>query len=89
MSARRLFANDDLTIHHIHQLAPELIAAACSGDTCLVDLSSVERIDTAGIQLLTLLHREATRCATQLVFENPSQAVRDMVQFYNLNQLLS
>lgn len=88
MSARRIYAQDDLTIHHIHDLAPELIAAACSGDLLHIDLSAVERIDTSGVQLLAMLQREASRCKTELVFENPSIAVQDMLGFYNLNPLL-
>lgn len=88
MSARRLTVGDSLTIHHIHNLAPELIAAACSGDNLKLDLSSVERIDSAGIQLLALLQREAGNCQTRLEFEHPSAAVMELVGFYQLEALL-
>jgi len=84
MSARRLSAHDDLTIHRIQALAPELLAAACSGDHLSLDLSAVERIDTSGVQLLAMLRREAERCKTQLIFENPSAVVLEMIGFYNL-----
>lgn len=88
MPARRLRVSEELTIHRIHEMAPELIAAACSGDNLWIDLSAVERIDSAGIQLLALLQREAGQCQTRLEFENPSAAVIDLVDFYRLTSLL-
>lgn len=88
MPARRFAVSEDLTIHHIHELAPELIAAACSGDLTL-DLSAIERIDSSGIQLLAVLKREAGRCQTRLVFDKPSAAVIDIVEFYRLPEILA
>ncbi len=88
MSAKQISASDDLTIRCIHKLAPRLIAAACCGESLKLDLSSVERIDTAGVQLLAVLRREAGRSKTRLSFENPSLPVLEMMGFYNLSSLL-
>lgn len=89
MPVRRLNICEALTIHHVHELAPELIAAACSGDSLKIDLSGVERIDSAGLQLLALLQREAGECQTRLEFENPSAAVTDLAGFYRLHSVLA
>jgi len=88
MPTQALTAPEEFTVHHVRALAPTLIQAARSGAALNLDLSAVSRIDTAGIQLLLTLRREAARSLTRLEFASPSTAVNDMVAFYQLGSLL-
>jgi len=65
-----------------------LLEAARSGEKVRLDLSCVSHIDSAGIQLLLTLRREAARSLTRLEFSNPSPAVNEMVTFYQLDSML-
>ena len=88
MSVACLDLPEDLTIHQARSLAPELISAVCRGEPISMNLSKVTRIDTAGIQLLWLLQREAVRVGAALKFTQPSESVTEMVDFYNLQSTL-
>lgn len=88
MPTQALTAPEEFTVHHVRALAPTLIQAARSGASLNLDLSEVSHIDTAGIQLLLTLRREAARSLTRLEFASPSAAVSDMVAFYQLGSLL-
>ncbi|MBS1208493.1 MAG: hypothetical protein H6R19_891 [Proteobacteria bacterium] len=88
MSVQSLTVPEEFTVHQVGEFAPRLLEAARSGDKVQVDLSGVHHIDTAGIQLLLTLRREASRSLTRLEFANPSPAVNEMVAFYQLDALL-
>ena len=88
MLAQPMIVPEELTVHHVRALAPRLIEAARSGEALNLDLSAVSHIDTAGIQLLLTVRREANRALTRLEFANPSAAVSEMVSFYRLDGLL-
>lgn len=88
MSVQSFSARQELTIHDIDELAPPLIQAASSGKSLRFDLSRIERIDTAGVQLLAVMKREAGKSQTELIFDNPSLPVLEMMNFYNLSSLL-
>ena len=78
----------ELTIHHVAELAPGLLAAARSGKSLQLDLGSITRIDSAGVQLLLQLKRFATRSHTRLALLNPSPAVAELLSFYRLTGIL-
>lgn len=50
----------------------------------VLDLSGVEDIDTAGVQLLLMLMREAASQARPLTFGAPSEPVRAIFELYGL-----
>ncbi len=79
---------EELTIHHVAELAPGLLAAARSGKSLQLDLGRVSRIDSAGVQLLLQIKRFATRSNTRLALLNPSPAVSELLGFYRLGSLL-
>lgn len=79
---------EELTIHHVAELAPGLLAAARSGRSLQLDLGSITHIDSAGVQLLLQLKRFATRSNTRMALLNPSPAVSEVLGFYRLGSLL-
>ena len=67
-ASQTLSLADDLTIYHALELKQALLDA----------------IDTAGLQLLLLLKREAQRAGKRAVIVAHSQAVRSLIDFCNL-----
>ena len=88
MPVQSLIVPEEFTVHQVRAFSSRLLEAARSGDNVQLDLSCVSHIDTAGIQLLLTLRREAARSLTRLAFSNPSPAVNEMVAFYQLDSLL-
>ena len=58
--------------------------ALTASDELELDLSRVNEIDTAGLQLLLLLKKEAQRTGKRAVIVAHSQAVRSLIDFCNL-----
>ena len=50
----------------------------------IVDLSALEQIDTAGTQLLMLVHRQAAASGTDCRFVGAVQEVARILEFYRL-----
>ncbi len=78
---------EELTIHQVRAITPRLIDLARSGDALALDLSGVCHIDTAGMQLLLAVRREAARACTPLALANPSPAVSELLSFYHLERV--
>ena len=53
-------------------------------EALFLDLSTVEEIDTAGVQLLLMLKREAESRACRLTVAAPSEPVRAVFELYGL-----
>lgn len=75
---------DDLTIYHALELKQKLLDALAANDELELDLSQVNEIDTAGLQLLLLLKKEAQRAGKRAVIVAHSQAVRSLIDFCHL-----
>ena len=75
---------DDLTIYHALDLKQTLLDALAASDELELDLSQVNEIDTAGLQLLILAKREAARRDKALAIVAHSPAVRQTLDFCNL-----
>jgi anti-sigma B factor antagonist len=80
---RRAFT-EDFTIYRVAELKPLLLAALGDGERIELDLSGVERIDSAGCQLLILAKREASAAGKALAIVAHSPAVQSLIEFYNL-----
>jgi anti-sigma B factor antagonist len=87
MTRQAITAPESLTVHCVREFSQAWIEAACSHEGLCLDLSTVSHIDTAGIQLLLVLRREASQARKDLTFEHPSHAVRGLVDFYQLGDL--
>jgi anti-sigma B factor antagonist len=83
-----LALSGELTISTAVELKPLLIAALRQQTRLEVDLLNVTRLDTAGVQLLLLLHREATRTGTCLSWLGYSLAVEEVLELLDLAYLL-
>ena len=62
----------------------QLLDALASADELELDLMQVGEIDTAGLQLLILLKKEAQRTGKRLSIVAHSQSVRAVIDFCNL-----
>lgn len=80
----RLAIMEDLTIYHAMEQKERLVAALEMADGLELDLSQVGEIDTAGLQLLILVKREAARRDKALSIVAHSPAVRQTLDFCNL-----
>lgn len=85
MSAQpALVISQDLSIYHAAALKPLLLDALAVSDELELNLSQVEKIDAAGLQLLVLLKKEAQRCGKRVRIVAHSQAVSSLIDFCNM-----
>lgn len=77
-----------MTIYEAAQARDRLLAALPGGTAVVVDLSGVAEIDTAGIQLLVMLAREARRRGCALRFAPRSEAVNDAFERLDLSRYM-
>lgn len=75
---------EDMTIYHAAAHKQRLLDALVATDRLEIDLSAVSEIDTAGFQLLVLVKREARRLDKQALIVAHSEAVRELLDFYNM-----
>ncbi|WP_346285552.1 STAS domain-containing protein [Zoogloea sp.] len=84
MNVIRKAFHEDLTIYRVAELKPALLDAVAEGERIELDLSGVERMDSAGCQLLMLAKREASAAGKTLAIVAHSPAVQSLIEFYNL-----
>lgn len=84
MANNCLSIDRDLTIYHAADLKKELLDALAAGDQLDLDLSRVEEMDTAGMQLLILAKQEATHQGKAMRIVQHSAGVREVIEFYNM-----
>ncbi|MBS1161056.1 MAG: Sulfate transporter/antisigma-factor antagonist [Proteobacteria bacterium] len=84
MPSSPLSISEDLTIYHALALKDKLLAALAETSELELNLSHVEAIDTAGLQLLVLLKKEARRSGKCVRIVAHSQAVSSLVEFCNM-----
>ncbi len=83
-NADRITLGEDMTIYHAAIQKKALIDALNASARLEIDLSAVGEIDTAGFQLLVLVKREAQRLGKQAHIVAHSEAVRELLDFYNM-----
>ena len=83
-STQRLSLTEDLTIYHALEQKAALLDALAATDELELDLAQVEEIDSAGLQLLILLKKEAQRAGKSVRFVAPSPAVSNVIELCNL-----
>ena len=83
-STQLLTLTEDLTIYHALEQKHRLLDALGSADELELDLMQVGEIDTAGLQLLILLKKEAQRAGKSVRIVAHSQAVSAVIEFCNL-----
>jgi len=80
-----LALESELTIFTAAEQKMRLLAFLKSGDELEINLADVAEIDTAGLQILILLKREAAQTGKTLVFVMHSKAVLDVLELTRLS----
>jgi anti-anti-sigma factor len=80
----RLALEEDLTIYNAVEIKRRLLEAVRTPRALELDLSQVGEMDTAGFQVLILAKRESQRLGHDLRLVAHSQAVRDVLDIYNM-----
>lgn len=79
-----LVIDGELTIYTAAEQKPRLLAFLASGDELELNLADVTEIDTAGLQLLILIKREAAQAGKTLSFTMHSHVVLETLELTNL-----
>jgi anti-sigma B factor antagonist len=89
MSSRHLLSlTEDLTIYHALEQKQTLLDALAASDVLELNLLQVGEIDSAGLQLLLLLKKEALRTGKRISIVAHSQSVRSAIDLCQLAALL-
>lgn len=83
-NSQRLSLSTDLTIYHALEQKQALLDALAIGGDLELDLSQVGEMDTAGLQLLILLKKEAQSAGKCVRIVAHSQAVSSLIDFCNV-----
>jgi anti-sigma B factor antagonist len=79
-----LAIDEDMTIYQAQAQKDQLLAALAETERLELDLSGVAEMDTAGLQLLLLVKREATQHGKELTISGHSPTVQQILDFCNL-----
>ena len=74
----------ELTIFTAAEQKSKLLDFLASGDDLEINLANAAEIDTAGLQLLILIKREAAKSGKSLSFAMHSKAVLEVLELANL-----
>ncbi len=74
----------DMNIYAAAELKSQLAALLGQAPEVELNLSEVNEFDSAGMQLLLGLKREAAQTGKPLRFTQPSTSVKDVIAIYNL-----
>ena len=80
----RVRLEGEFTIFQASEYKQPLLDCVHKAPELEVDLAWVEEIDTAGVQLMLLLKREAVRLGHEVVFSHHSHAVLDVINLLHL-----
>jgi len=80
----RLHLEGDMTIYHAAEIKDGLLGALAQCAALEIDLSDVTEIDSAGVQLLLLVSREAAAQEKELRILAQSQAVLEVSRLCRL-----
>lgn len=83
-----LALSGELTVATANEVKGVLMSFLGSHARVEVDLLNVTRLDTAGVQLLLLLHREAEAAGKSLIWLGYSLAVEEVFDLLDLSPLL-
>jgi anti-anti-sigma factor len=83
-ASQLLSITEDLTIYHALEVKQTLLDALSTTTDLELNLSQVGEMDTAGLQLLILLKKEAQRAGKSVRIVAHSQAVSAVIDFCNM-----
>ena len=82
--AAQVSIDGELTIYTAAELSAQLLPRLGATPQMQVDLSQITEMDGAGLQLLVMLGREASRAGTALTLTGHSKAVLETLQLTGL-----
>jgi anti-anti-sigma factor len=85
LPAHTLVVEGELTIHTAGERKAALVALLEAGHDLDIVLSGVTELDTAGLQLLLMAHREAMAAGRRVRLVDPSRAVLDVLAIAHLS----
>lgn len=85
----RLACVGPLTIYEAPARKREFLEALDTADILEIDLSAVEEMDSAGLQLLLLAVREANRSRRTLTLAGASPAATEVLDRYGLRDIVA
>lgn len=83
-AAKRFPVKEDMTIYHASAQKAQFLDALMATQHLELDLHAVAEMDTAGLQLLLLLKREASEHGKNVSVINHSPRVQQVLDFCNL-----
>ncbi len=83
--AVHLMLDGPMTIYNAGEIKAQLLTGLQTAAILELDLSHVGEMDTAGFQLLVMAKRESQRQGHTLRIIAHSPAVRDVIDFYNMD----
>jgi len=75
---------DNLSIAQVGVLYPQLLTSFADEQAINLDLSQIERVDTAAIQLLYSFQRDASAQGLVIIWSNPSKVFCDAVDILGI-----
>lgn len=78
----------ELTIHNAVQIRDELLVQLGKGKEIEINLQHVSELDTAGVQLLLMVKREAVKLGKTLHFVQHSKAALEVLDLLNIVPVL-
>lgn len=79
-------AGPELNIVHAAEVRQTWLSQIDADHTCIeINLSAVQEMDSAGLQLLLALQRSAQLGGKQMVLSHPSRVVRDVLDIFGLS----
>lgn len=88
-NSRQIVINGELTIYTASEWRDRLINEMAGNDDIQLELAEVSEIDSAGLQLLLAMQRQAAGEGRQLQFGQCSSVVRALLDFAQLMQNLN
>jgi anti-anti-sigma factor len=82
--ASQLRLEGELTIYTAGEMKSRLLDALAGTDALELNLNDVTEVDTAGVQLLILVKREAALAGKRLTLSEHSPAVMELIETFNL-----
>lgn len=83
-ATKRLSITQDMTIYHAIEQKLQFLDALKTAKHLELDLHAVAELDTAGLQLLLLLKREAVQHGKSVSVVGHSARVQEVIDFCNL-----
>ncbi|MFT4925735.1 MAG: ABC-type transporter Mla MlaB component [Phenylobacterium sp.] len=77
-----------LIINHVEDLYLELTKLLGSGESVVLDISDVQKADTAGLQLLCAVQKNLNDIGNNIAWQGQSSALRDTAKIIGVDDFL-